>query len=282
MAYYTSCDGAKCLCGCKSRQVDFTNAFCQASQRDLVFVEMPQHYQPRGCSGKDFVLKLNKSLYGQVTSPKLFWEHIQAGMHQQKFVQSLADPCLFIHPDYPLMVLNYCDDQIWLSPDDNLIDLYVDKLKALGYDLTIEPDGEMFGFLVIEFKRTGTQVQLTHQGLTDKIIMYLGLQHSKVKSTPATTAPSVSNADSHPFSESWNYAAAVGMLLYLASNTRPDIQFAVCQVARFSHAPRDVHAQAVKRIARYLLGTKDKGIIFQPDMKAGLDCYVDADYAGLY
>jgi len=40
--------------------------------------------------------------------------------------------------------------------------------------------------------------------------------------------------------------------------------------------------QAVKRIARYLLRTKDKGIIFQPDMKAGLDCYVDADFAGLH
>ncbi len=268
--------------GWKSRQVDFTNAFCQAAQRDLVFVELPQHYQPQGCTGRDFVLKLNKSLYGQVTSPKLFWEHIQAGMTQLDFAQSCSDPCLFIHRDYPLMVLNYCDDQIWLSPDDNLIDLYVEKLKALGYDLTIEPDGDMFGFLGIDFKRSGTQVLLTQQGLTDKVINYLGLQDSKLKSTPASTTPLGTNATSPPFTESWNYAAAVGMLLYLASNTRPDIQFVVHQVARFSHSPRHPHAQAVKRIARYLLGTKDKGIIFQPDMKAGLDCYVDADFAGLH
>ena len=70
------------------------------------------------------------------------------------------------------------------------------------------------------------------------------------------------------------------MLLYLASNTRPDIQFAVHQVARFSHDPKQSHAQAIKRIARYLLSTKDQGILFEPDLKAGLDCYVDADFAG--
>ena len=39
---------------------------------------------------------------------------------------------------------------------------------------------------------------------------------------------------------------------------------------------------AVKRIVRYLLGTKDKGLIFKPDIAQGLDCYVDADFAGLW
>ena len=72
------------------------------------------------------------------------------------------------------------------------------------------------------------------------------------------------------------------MLLYLSSNTRPDIQFAVHQVARFSHSPRKSHGQAVKRIIRYLIHTRDKGILFTPDLTEGLNCYVDADFAGLY
>jgi hypothetical protein len=33
---------------------------------------------------------------------------------------------------------------------------------------------------------------------------------------------------------------------------------------------------------RYLLATRTKGIEFVPDIKAGLDCYVDADFAGLH
>ena len=35
-----------------------------------------------------------------------------------------------------------------------------------------------------------------------------------------------------------------------------------------------------KRIGRYLLGTKDKGIHFTPDPNRGLECFVDADFAG--
>ena len=70
------------------------------------------------------------------------------------------------------------------------------------------------------------------------------------------------------------------MLLYLSSNTRPDIQFAVHQVARFSHSPRKSHGQAIKRIIRYLIATRDRGILFQPNLAQGLDCYVDADYCG--
>ncbi|KAL7523326.1 hypothetical protein ACHAWF_000477, partial [Thalassiosira exigua] len=34
------------------------------------------------------------------------------------------------------------------------------------------------------------------------------------------------------------------------------------------------------RLGRYLLHTKDRGIIYQPDKFRGLECYVDADFAG--
>jgi len=67
------------------------------------------------------------------------------------FEPSEADPCLFIHREHKIMVLNCCDDQIWLSPDDNLIEEYVGKLKDLGYDLTLELDGDIFAFLGINF-----------------------------------------------------------------------------------------------------------------------------------
>jgi hypothetical protein len=72
------------------------------------------------------------------------------------------------------------------------------------------------------------------------------------------------------------------MLLYVSSSTRPDIQFAVHQCARFTHNPRRSHEIAIKRIGRYLAGTKDKGITFKPTNEPTLDCYVDADFAGLW
>jgi hypothetical protein len=203
-------------------------------------------------------------------------------MSELGFQQADSDPCLFIHKEHKLMVLNYCDDQIWLSPDDDLIEAYVGKLKDLGYGLTLEKEGDMFAFLGIDFKRSGTRIELTQTGLIQKVINYVGLADSNPKSTPATTAPLGSDKQGQPFSEEWSYPAAVGMLLYLSSNTRPDIQFAVHQVARFNHCPKHSHAQAVKRIVRYLLATSTKGIEFEPNISAGLVCYVDADFAGLY
>ena len=56
-------------------------------------------------------------------------------------------------------------------------------------------------------------------------------------------------------SEEFHYRSVVGMLLYLSGNTRPDITFAVSQVARFTHNPRKSHATALKMIVRYLSGT---------------------------
>jgi len=108
------------------------------------------------------------------------------------------------------------------------------------------------------------------------------MEGCNTKATPASITPIGTDADGEAFKEKWKYSSVIGMLLYLSSNSRPDIQFAVHQCARFTHNPRNSHAQAVKRIIKYLAGTQDKGLTFKPDKKMKLDCYVDADFAGLW
>ena len=71
-------------------------------------------------------------------------------------------------------------------------------------------------------------------------------------------------------------------MLYLASNTRPDISFAVHQCAQFTHNTKVSHETAVKRICRYLQGKKDNGLVFNPSKKLVVDCYAYADFAGLW
>ena len=71
-------------------------------------------------------------------------------------------------------------------------------------------------------------------------------------------------------------------MMYLSTNTRPDITFAVSQVACFSHTPKQSHAAAVKTIVRYLARTINHGTIFKPQNDYKLDCYVDADFIGLH
>ena len=53
-----------------------------------------------------------------------------------------------------------------------------------------------------------------------------------------------------------SYAYVIGMMLYLASNTKPDIYFAVHQCYRFTYNTKASHETALKRLFRYLQGTK--------------------------
>ena len=82
--------------------------------------------------------------------------------------------------------------------------------------------------------------------------------------------------------EDFNYASVVGMLLYLEGHTRPDISFAVNQCARYTFHPKKSHEEALKHIGRYLKGTRTQGMTFTPTDDLRIDCFVDADFAGLY
>jgi len=42
------------------------------------------------------------------------------------------------------------------------------------------------------------------------------------------------------------------------------------------------HGHAVKHLGRYLLGTRDRGLILQPQHPITLNCYVDADFCGTW
>ena len=70
--------------------------------------------------------------------------------------------------------------------------------------------------------------------------------------------------------------------MYLSTNTRPDITFAVNQCARFTHNPKNSHSIGVKRVLRYLRGKKDKGMDLNLTGSYNVDCYVDADFAELW
>ena len=105
-----------------------------------------------------------------------------------------------------------------------------------------------------------------------------------VTGTPSLVQPLGTDANGLKHHKPWDYASAVGMLMYLAGNAYPEIQYAVHQCARFTHAPRHSHAEAVKRIARYLQGVlkEEQGLQFTLSDNFNLDLYVDADFGGLW
>ena len=85
--------------------------------------------------------------------------------------------------------------------------------------------------------------------------------------------------DSASFDGQFDYRSIIGKMLYLEKSTRPDIAYAVHQCARFASDSKEEHGKAVKWLGRYLLETRDKGMILKPG-KQSFDVYVDADFCG--
>jgi len=169
-----------------------------------------------------------------------------------------------------------------MAKDKKTIEELVEKLKELNYELTLQDS--LTEFLGLKYERNQVEgtFTLTQKGLISKILEATGMEDCNPNQTPASIQALGSDPDGEPMNEKWNYRAIIGMLLYLVTNTRPDLAYAVSQAARFSANPKKSHAAAVKQIIRYLQGTHDKGIIFKPDGSLALKAYVDADFAGLY
>ncbi len=76
------------------------------------------------------------------------------------------------------------------------------------------------------------------------------------------------------------YQSAVRSLLYLAIGTCPDIAYAVNKAAQHCSKASITHWNYVKRIMRYVLGTKELGLCYKVAGDTELVGYSDADFAG--
>jgi hypothetical protein len=267
--------------GLETRQVDFSNAFVQAhlNEPKPIYVQTPATFFSD--IGEKTVLRLNRSLYGLVQAPLYWGNHLRDVLvNQHGFTASELSPCLYYRDG--VIILTYVDDCLFFAKEKQQIDKVLEGIRtSSGLQFTIEDDA--FTFLGVELKRheDGT-VEFLQRSLIKKILSSCKMTDCNTKSTPANQSPLGTDANGPTFDRSFDYASIVGMMMYLSSNSRPDIQFAVHQCARFTHAPKRSHGEAILRICRYLQGTKERGLRFKPTEMLKLDCYCDADFAGLY
>ena len=123
---------------------------------------------------------------------------------------------------------------------------------------------------------------LLQPGLSEQLLSMMGMTECNPTRTPISS-PLYKHEDAQDHNGSFNFRSALGMLMYLANNTRPECAFAVNACAQYSINPKLPHAEAVRRVCRYIKGTIDKGLHVRPPKgKWLLDCHVDADLAGTY
>ncbi len=73
------------------------------------------------------------------------------------------------------------------------------------------------------------------------------------------------------------YRQAIGCLMYLSVGTRPDISFSVTRLPQFVERPTTQLWAAVKRVLRYISGTRTEGICYNGNASLYPVGYSDSD-----
>ena len=92
------------------------------------------------------------------------------------------------------------------------------------------------------------------------------------------------NPEGNEGNRSNSFARLLGELQFLANATRPDLAYAVNRLAAYTANPSLQHTSALKRILRYLSGTRTHGIVYKalPLQPSFFHGYADAAYHTAY
>jgi hypothetical protein len=250
----------------------FLNAELPPDQE--IYISVPDGYDlPAGVDRNHVALHLNKSLYGLRQAPILWNGTLHQYLLSKGLVQSRVDTCLYYQPRQKLWVLVWVDDLLLMSADQQsklafkaaLADRF--KIRDLG-------DAKLFLGLEVIRDRNGRSLTICAPAKIEAM-----LQSFKMSDARSVETPLPSNVQLLPTPEDvlpldrkkYPYRALVGSLLYVAQVFRPDIAFAVSELARHQERPSLQHWEAGKHVLRYLKGTQQIGITYSASDRNAAD-----------
>ncbi|KAI0993762.1 hypothetical protein K3495_g14422 [Podosphaera aphanis] len=247
--------------------LDVDTAFLNSKLNEEVYVEIPDFFtlQHPGISRHKNYLKLNKSLYGLKQAPRAWFQEVKGHFKNIGLKGESSDPNLFIGRG--VYVLLYVDDMLIIGPTMKVKPVKSDimnrwKCKALG-------PVDTFVGIRVERNRSQRTIRVHQTAYTRKLLQRLKMEKSIPKSFPlpaGTVLKSLTENDPWYILEDEDaslYRQIVGSVLYLSNGTRPDISYAVGQLARFMSNPNSNHLSMAKHLLRYLNGNRSQGIMYK-------------------
>jgi hypothetical protein len=242
-------------------QMDAVTAFLNAPMGDEeLYVRVPDgfHKQP------DTVFRLRKAIYGLKQAPRCWNQLLHDWLLSQGLMQSKHDACLYFIPG-KLYVCFWVDDFLILARDVADKTAFKTAISAAFKMKDLGPVSRFLGMQVLR-DRARRVIKLTSTMHIEDMLNRFSMQNCKPAKTPlphkAVLGPRGPDEQSLP--PRTPYRSLIGSLLYVATWTRPDIAFAVSQVARFQTDPSVYHWDLAKHILRYLRGTRELGLTFAP------------------
>jgi len=251
---------------------DVKSAFINADCEDDVFIHIPEGYP----SKEGYVCKLEKNLYGLQEAPKKWNVKVTSVLKKLGFNPIKSDPCIFKNADGTICIALYVDDGFIIGKNSTQMKQILKKIQE---HFEIKIDYKPKSFLGMEIKIDKEGISLTQEKYIEDVLGKYHMSDCKPTDTPL---PYTEKSNDRNINQSkFPYREAIGSLLFLSTRTRPDISFAVGYASRYMENPSNHDINNVKRILRYLQGTKHLGIKYKrgADLKS-LNIYTDSDFAG--
>lgn len=257
-------------------QLDVQNAFLHGELEETVFM-----HQPPGFVNQQYpnhVCKLRKAIYGLKQAPRAWNARFAKFLHSLGFQSCKTDASLFVCRNGTKMayILLYVDDIVLTASDHTFLQWIIDSLKT---EFPMTDMGKLSYFLGIKAVFNEKGLFLSQEAYAQDIISRAGMKDCKPCNTPVDLNSKLSADVGDLVSDPTAYRSLAGALQYLTF-TRPEISYAVHQICLFMHSQRQPHLQALKRIIRYIQGTKSHGLQLIKGSINTLTAYSDADWAG--
>uniref|UniRef100_H3GB73 Reverse transcriptase Ty1/copia-type domain-containing protein n=1 Tax=Phytophthora ramorum TaxID=164328 RepID=H3GB73_PHYRM len=261
--------------GLKLHQMDVKTAFLDGVLDEDIYMAQPDGYVNE--DHPDHVCKLKRSLYGLKQSPRMWNQTIDDFMLKLGFKKCESDHCIYLKRDGQdmIFVALYINDFVLASSSDKIL---LDTKQALSKRFEMTDMGQLKYFLGMEIEQdvvTG-KMSMRQTKFAKDIMQKFSMDKSNPVKTPQdpglklTKAMCEGGCKHDETMVNVPYRNAVGCLMYLMVGTRPDLAAAVGVLSQFAADPCPTHWQALKRVFRYIQGTKTHGIEFQASCHDGL------------
>ena len=259
-------------------QMDVVTAFLNGELKEEIFMSQPPGFVEKG--KEELVCRLKRSLYGLKQSSRCWYDELRVYLTEIEFQQCTSEPCVFYRwqDDSLSIVTVYVDDLIIMV---DVIENLIEIKEKLASRFKMKDMGSLSYCLGIGVRQSDGMIQIHQRQYIASMLQRFGMQDAYPVHTPSD--PSVNLVKDDGVSAKADkrlFQQIIGSLQYAVSCTRPDIAYAVNNVARYSSDPSEAHLTAAKRILRYLKGTIDLAITYVRTYDDQLIGYSDADWAG--
>ena len=254
--------------------VDVKTAYLNADLAEEVYIDQPIGYEAK--TRERLVCRLNKAIYGLKQSAKCWNEKLNEIMAQIGLKPFASEECIFANKNNELIVGAYVDDLLIVSAS---IEMIANFKKRLSDQLQITDKGELQEFLGISIRKTKDTMTLSQEKLIDDLLGQHDLLNCNGVKTPISTTVDLNESEESSATEVCVFQSIIGSLMYIASSTRPGIQYATSKLAQYMSAPTQMHLNAAKRVLKYLKETKSVGLTYKNNHADNPVIHADADFA---